>query len=241
MTTNRIEKESVGLTLTGVLRVKTLEESLLSPTITRRRVERDEYHEQEDEEGDGDRRNGLEEEELEQGHQQQHASKGNIMKNSELSPPREPLAGQNATGIDSRTGNNTTSSTIVRFDKVKIREYTMTIGDNPCCSSGAPSSLDWRYNPNQEETTVDSFENSRAGNRRLKTQMIIPASVRHDMLRNEWEVSTKEILKATEEVVAIQNERNKSVKQIERRARLKALVGEVKLILQKCTCCAFHK
>ena len=35
----------------------------------------------------------------------------------------------------------------VRFSTVEIREYAVIVGNHPCCSTGLPLSLDWKYNP----------------------------------------------------------------------------------------------
>jgi hypothetical protein len=31
--------------------------------------------------------------------------------------------------------------------RVEVREYSMTIGDHPCCNDGLPLTLDWAYSP----------------------------------------------------------------------------------------------
>jgi hypothetical protein len=48
----------------------------------------------------------------------------------------------------------------VTFDKIIIREYALTIGDNPSCSIGAPISLSWKYSAEHIELTLDEYEQS---------------------------------------------------------------------------------
>ena len=68
--------------------------------------------------------------------------------------------------------------TTVQFDCVHVREYAITIGDSPFCSSGAPVSLDWDYSEN-EAVDIDVFEyhHKRARNSR-KRMMLSPVQRR---------------------------------------------------------------
>ena len=46
----------------------------------------------------------------------------------------------------------------VQFSHVRIREYAVTIGDNPCCSYGVPISLDWDYEDEGRDIPIDVYE-----------------------------------------------------------------------------------
>lgn len=85
----------------------------------------------------------------------------------------------------SRQSSSSSGSSSVSFDRVQIREYEITLGDNPSCSSGPPISLGWHYYENeQREVPVESYEEGRDGKRRDSDQMKIPADIRYETLRN---------------------------------------------------------
>ena len=113
----------------------------------------------------------------------------------------------------------------VKFDKITIRNYNVTISDHPSCSSGAPIGLSWEYDPDHIEVPVESFEMLREGNRRNRGQMQMPAQIRHDLLRYEFDVPTKDILHHTKEVYHAKKRRMHSVKQAQRRAMVDCIVG----------------
>jgi|EP00521_Asterionellopsis_glacialis_P009696 hypothetical protein len=52
----------------------------------------------------------------------------------------------------------------VSFDRITVREYSMTLGDNPSCSYGPPVQLDWDYDEN-DSRDVDEFEDARSKER----------------------------------------------------------------------------
>jgi len=260
MPNNSKDRPADPLVRGSILRVKTVQESLSSQsqTITtrkrrrrRRRIngchkeddENDKDNGQNDDNGELDGPNEeLGRQQQQQQPEQQHTIGSNSSSNTDKmknNPTTTTELGQKNHDSSSHSSTSTTSSaastSTVRFDKVQIREYTITIGDNPCCSSGPPLSLDWRYNTTHEDATVDSFESTRAGLRRMKSQMMIPASVRHNMLRNEWDVSMNDIIKATKEIAAIQNHRHKSAKWSQRMARLEEYIEQVRLAFCLCS------
>lgn len=79
----------------------------------------------------------------------------------------------------------------VCFASVEVREYTVTIGDHPCCTQGCPLSLDWEYRQGQV-TTVEAFESTRATKRRHRNCLRTSWEERRDILSqesiSEWEI-----------------------------------------------------
>lgn len=93
---------------------------------------------------------------------------------------------------DDATMNDATTTAAkrrrVQFDTVEIREYSITIGDSPFCSRGAPITLDWDYHsPVQPRVPVDVFETTRQRERRKKrarrsSNMLLGPMQRRDLL-----------------------------------------------------------
>ncbi len=135
---------------------------------------------------------------------------------------------QSVTSSNSNSSASSSSSSTkrarVQFDKITIRNYNVTVSDHPSCSSGAPIGLDWVYDPEHIEVPVECFEILRQGNRRNRCQMQMPAKVRHDLLRYEFDVPTREILHHTQQVYAAKKRRIQSLKKEQRRARVEGIV-----------------
>ena len=75
------------------------------------------------------------------------------------------------------------SSLSVSFHNVRIREYPMTVGDNPAVSSGLAVTMDW--DPLEQGSQVmelDEYEDTRP-ERRSMGQMRLPPSERREILR----------------------------------------------------------
>lgn len=85
------------------------------------------------------------------------------------------------------------SSLSVSFHNVRIREYPMTVGDNPAVSSGVAVTIGWDpLEQGSQVVEVDEYEDSRPG-RRAMGQMRIPPHERREILRRSGH-STKEMM-----------------------------------------------
>ena len=79
------------------------------------------------------------------------------------------------------------SSPNVAFSSLEIRSYNITLGDAPSLT-GPPISLDWGYDPNSTATyDVDYYESYRSNEapRRTKSELLMPASHRRELLMSE--------------------------------------------------------
>merc|ERR1712165_10913 len=83
----------------------------------------------------------------------------------------------------------------IKFDKVTVREYELTTGDNPSCSSGVPISLSWKYNPVHEEFAIDEYEKNHASR---GNPIQLSADDRYKMLTMQG-VQIPEIIEAQKE------------------------------------------
>lgn len=72
--------------------------------------------------------------------------------------------------------------TSVHFEFVEIREYSITIGDNPYCSRGVPISLNWDYSEGRV-VPIDLFESANKRRRRKNARrMLLDPIQRRDLL-----------------------------------------------------------
>mmetsp|Transcript_16999 Transcript_16999/g.25383 ORF Transcript_16999/g.25383 Transcript_16999/m.25383 type:complete len:295 (+) Transcript_16999:87-971(+) len=97
----------------------------------------------------------------------------------------------------------------IKFDKVTIREYEVTAGDNPSCSSGVPIALGWKYNPVDKEVAIDEYEkcNATRGN---SNAIQLSAEDRYTMLAIHG-VPNSQITEAHEECQRVQKERRETI------------------------------
>ena len=97
----------------------------------------------------------------------------------------------------------------VVFDRIKIREYERTLGDNPSCTSGPPISLGWTY-LHSCDYPIDEYERNKTV-RRSKRDFRLPAGRRTEILMQEWECLEDDIRKACREATYVQYCREKAV------------------------------
>jgi len=74
------------------------------------------------------------------------------------------------------------SSSKVNFQDVTIREYDLTLGDNPSVSCGPPLSLDWTYSENDSQC-LNEYEGNRS-QRRTTRQLCVNYHQRINILSN---------------------------------------------------------
>jgi len=99
----------------------------------------------------------------------------------------------------------------ISFSTLEIREYNITLGDNPGGSEGPPISLDWEYNKGRTQVlTLEDYERKRAPRRSIE-QLHLPAKKRSWRLLQENTVSFREMEKAAKAAEFIRKQRRKSM------------------------------
>lgn len=91
----------------------------------------------------------------------------------------------------SRSDRSDNSTRSVELKSVHIREHERIAGDNPCVSSGVPLSIGWGH-VQHDPIPLDHYESAR-GAPRDKIELMVPASVRKSMLRDEFKVSIADL------------------------------------------------
>lgn len=99
----------------------------------------------------------------------------------------------------------------VSFSNLQIREYDVTLGDNPSVSYGPPLSLGWEYRQ-EEVVPLEKYETARSQKhpRRKSSQLLMSYNVRKYLLLKTAGFSKTELLEAMKQVEKIQKERKMS-------------------------------
>ena len=97
----------------------------------------------------------------------------------------------------------------VLFDKIEIREYSRCMGDNPATTHGPSLSLSWQYDV-VGTFDVEEYEECRP-ERRASQQLLIPGSIREQILLAQTDVTKKQINTRVAEIKAMRQRRQRSV------------------------------
>lgn len=100
----------------------------------------------------------------------------------------------------------------VSFNNVQIREYPVTIGDNPSVSAGPPLSIGWEAQ-DEYHHDLEEYEEGR-GPRRETFQMIVPRKTREDMLKQAGH-SRREFASAIRVTIKAKNQRKSTVRNLQ--------------------------
>jgi len=149
--------------------------------------------------------------------------------------------GDSAIGIEAGIGGRLSSVTTadsdsgkeqyrrsVSFANVQVREYDLCLGDNPSVSTGAPVSLDWSYK-HESSCSLDEYEfemntfSSSSSSSFLRDRS---PSERFHLLR-QLGYSRDEIALASFTAKRIRDERERTVRQVERNATIRYIVDKL--------------
>jgi hypothetical protein len=97
----------------------------------------------------------------------------------------------------------------VNFDTITIREFARALGDNPATTHGPPLSLDWDYE-DVVTISVDDYEKSRPP-RRITDQMVVPGTVRENILLSQTRTTKQQIKQRISEVKTSRHKRQVTV------------------------------
>jgi hypothetical protein len=98
----------------------------------------------------------------------------------------------------------------VRFDEVRIRNYTMTLGDNPACSIGAPVQLDWDFDE-LPTLLLDDYEQFRQNKRRTNLNHLVLSSYKRLEILQNLGHSDHQLRQATKQAARIKSKRQVTV------------------------------
>jgi hypothetical protein len=92
--------------------------------------------------------------------------------------------------------------------------------------------ISWEYNPNTLIFAVEEYEKSRPV-RRTQSQMILPRSIRMEMLRKEWGVSQSQIASAVRSGVRAKSQRRTTLGNLGKTERVEEMIeGATKQLLK---------
>lgn len=113
------------------------------------------------------------------------------------------------------------------FSTLEIREYPITLGDNPGGAHGPPISLDWKHNKRLTRViALEDYEEKRS-QRRSRQEMHMAGDIRMWRLRENGN-SIKEISKASSAADSVRRQRRKSIQsQYSPISRFKERVGHL--------------
>merc|ERR1712151_734813 len=147
---------------------------------------------------------------------------------SEISSPSANYDFTSSTG-ESKVNN---ANKKIRFHNISIREYDLTLGDNPSVSNGPAISLDWKYR-SLGNIDVELYEKHRDGKRYYYSELIINCAERTKILKYTYGFTEKEIDKAIKERNKVQSQRASTVATFSRFSKTASIYDRISRRLKR--------
>ena len=106
----------------------------------------------------------------------------------------------------------------VSFSHMRVREYEVTLGDNPSVSSGVPLSLGWRYDPIKSVISLSGSFDGEADDhqRRATCELKLSDTQRHSLLLSNPSVSMEDLSETLASTAGARLERRETLDEIRR-------------------------
>ena len=109
-------------------------------------------------------------------------------------------------------GEHSLNSRSVSFSLLDIKTFPMTLGNNPCATSGPPVMLDWESKPTFERVvSLDEYERSRSP-RRTRKMLKLSYRDRKGILEGQQGFTAEEVNQAWAEAIKIRQQRNETLR-----------------------------
>lgn len=140
-------------------------------------------------------------------------SSKSLLSQAESQAVKNCIPRRNSLSYDSKIVKN------VSFSKVRVREYEVTLGDNPSVSSGAPLSLGWRYNPEEKVSDIEDSEITIP--RRSSAELRLSYDERHLRLALNPTVTSAELTSVLRSTSEVRLQRKESLNELREERRKK--------------------